>query len=86
MVKFSSIIPAEDWFFVFKDNQGNPVVNRIAVWAMNENSEVIGLIGGIDVRGSENKTQRLVSVPPVSGLYLHKDELSSDELKVINSR
>jgi hypothetical protein len=86
MAKFSCIIPAKDWFFVFKGTQGKSVVNRIAVWAMNESGEVMGLIGGIDVRGNENTTQKLVSIPPVPGLYLHKDQLSPDELNSLNSR
>lgn len=88
-VMYKQIIPANDWFFVAKEaklNNGQPVIYRIAAWALPEGGEaVIGLIGGIESGGSSltnssyNELARLVTVPPIVGVYKHFSELNQVE-------
>lgn len=76
---YKSIIPATDWYFVDKPKSGEQVVWRIAAWALTNSGEVIGLLGGTGATADADGIPRLVAVPPVNGLYLHKEQLSPEE-------
>ncbi|QIE91120.1 MULTISPECIES: hypothetical protein [Pseudomonas] len=83
---YKQIIPAQDWYFVHASAQvgGAPVVYQLVCWAVvtaGEKDEVIGLIapGLSDGKG-------ITTVPPVPGRYLHREQLSDAELKVVSKR
>ncbi|WP_321948291.1 hypothetical protein [Paraburkholderia sp. J10-1] len=86
---YKTITPATNWFFVHKGVPASapPVVWHLAAWGQKENGEVIGLIGAFGPdQVKDGKTPHLVSVPPVPGAYLHRDQLSSDEVSQLNKR
>ena len=80
---YKMIAPATDWFFVQKSAPGrdvsdvsdfNPVILRIAVWAVDENDDVVGLA---DWQWGKKLT------PPATGLhgcYQHISRFSKFEL------
>lgn len=73
---YPQIVPvgSTGWVFRHEDPAGRPIVYAVAVWAMRDDGNVVGLIslGGTD----EN---RLFEVPPVKGRYLRDDELTDEE-------
>lgn len=75
---YKQIIPATDWYFRH-DNvsgvAGKSTVYQLAAWALKENGEVVGLVTVRD----DNGRPKLVTPPPVSGDYLHKEQLTDDE-------
>lgn len=81
---YKSIASVSDWYFVSSPipPQNELIVWHLAAWALTAEGEVIGLVsvpgGGPDdtVMG---KTCRLVSVPPLKGVYKQRAELSPDE-------
>ena len=82
-MKIASVTPATDWFFCHEhpEDATRFVFHRIAVWALYEDGTVRGLIGGVPV-GPQNphvKEQKLISVPPVNGIFRHLDDMSELE-------
>ncbi|WP_193067744.1 methionyl-tRNA formyltransferase [Halomonas sp. 3D7M] len=81
-MKFKSISPASDWFFRHDAPQGSssdPILYHVAVWAVTENDEVIGLIAAFN-------NGVLHTPPPVPGCYLHRDQLNENEKRLISKR
>ncbi len=74
MAKYLQIIPATDWFFAFNRGTASVTVFHVAAWALTEGGNVIGLIGSVN-------GDRLVEPPGArDGMYLHRDQLSPDQL------
>ncbi|CAG9235939.1 hypothetical protein PSP6_690105 [Paraburkholderia tropica] len=75
--------PATDWYFVHKgaSDSAPPVVYQVAAWGQKENGEVVGLVGAFGAdQAKEGKAPHLVTVPPVAGSYLHREQLTGDEV------
>lgn len=84
---YKTITQADNWFYVVEKNEHGigPTVQRIAAWAQNEEGDVIGLMsvtkGGYnDPQG--RSTNGLIQIPPLRGVYKHKDELSVEEIEL----
>lgn len=79
-MKYLSLTPATDWFFVHKseDARRPHAIHRIAVWAITENGEVIGLIPVNDPRVTNGLTAKLVAPPPIEGEYRHLSTFTPD--------
>lgn len=76
---YKQIIPATDWYFRHDNVPGEKAeatLYQLAAWALKEDGEVVGLV---TVRDIDNGRPKLVTPPPVTGDYLHKDQLSDDE-------
>lgn len=88
---YKQITPADGWHFVAKEEPGGkPIVFPIAAWALVEDgSAVIGLVGDVLGGGPDRETSshkqaaRLVSVPPIPGVYKHISGLSEAELATL---
>lgn len=83
---YKQIIPAQDWYFVHPSARegGDPVAYQLVCWAVREvdgKDEIVGLIapGFSDGKG-------ITTVPPVQGRYLHREQLTEAELKVVSKR
>jgi hypothetical protein len=84
---YSQIVPTSDWYFVHEnvDAKSKPyTVYPVAVWALSEGSDVIGLIhaGGLPVENGQ--TPKLITPPPIQGNYLHLSELTSEQLRCLS--
>lgn len=81
---YVSICPAVDWYYVFDSpaTEG-PTVIPIAAWAARHGGGVVGLIGATwDV----DRAPQLVELPVVHGQYLHRSQLSEEELAATSKR
>lgn len=82
---YKTITQADNWFYVVEKNEHGigPIVMRVAAWAQNEEGDVNGLIsvtkGGYDDLQGKS-TNGLIQIPPLRGVYKHKDELSEEEI------
>jgi len=89
-MSYTSIAPAHEWYCVVLPSKFNPkpIVWPVAVWALTEKGDVVGLIsvasGGPDDI-SKNPIGRLITPPPLAVIYKHKDELAEAELESLNS-
>lgn len=81
---YSSICPANDWFYVFDSPEpGVPTVVPIAAWAARQGGGVVGLMGPTwDLA----RTPQLVELPGVRGQYVHRSQLSQEELAATSKR
>lgn len=81
---FKSIISAADWVFVVFPVQpfNELIVWRLAAWALTDEGDVAGLIS-VPGGGPEDKLMgancRLVTPPPLRGVYKHMSELDQSE-------
>lgn len=66
----SQIVPADNWFCVFKINNEDTAYQRVAAWMLQDDGDVVALIGEIECK----PTARLVRAP--EGLLCHKDDLA----------
>lgn len=88
---YKQLSPADGWHFVSKEEtRGKPIVLRVAAWTLVEDgSAVIGLVGEVPGGGpnressSHNMMARLVSVPPIEGVYKHISGMTSAELAAV---
>ncbi|QEL55467.1 methionyl-tRNA formyltransferase [Chromobacterium paludis] len=80
---YQTVTPAQDWFFVFK-SEGRPIVHHIAAWEQSDDGKLVGLIGG--TKRNPYETSHLVTIPPVDGVYLHREQLSEEELEAAKRR
>lgn len=76
-MKFTSIIPAPDWYFVHERVNPGPnneryVLHRLAAWGTNEEGKVVGLIPVRD----DNGMAKLLPPPNTKGEYIHSDDLT----------
>jgi len=95
-MKYSSIVPAQDWFFHHENINSDkpPILYQVAVWASyettdengNEQAYVTGLIAADFGPSHEEANRRLHTPPPVNGRYLHRDQLTEVELAQIRKR
>lgn len=73
------------WYFVETDEEqikmkGRPTVMRIAVWALTENDEVVGLGGIVDFAKLPTPRQtQLCSLSTSIGAYKHIDDFNQAE-------
>lgn len=78
------ITAAADWFYVQLPtaDERHTVVYPVAVWATNDEGEVLGLIS-VAGGGPDDKIMgrmcRLVALPPLRGVYKHLAELNANE-------
>ena len=82
------ITSADGWFFVTREAETEKLmVFPIAAWALSGES-VIGLVGDTSTGGGilDEQTPRLVTVPPMTGMYKHLSTLSDEEVSKINSK
>lgn len=83
-MSYKHISPAGEWFYVqiATEHDRHTVVYPVAVWATNDEGEVIGLIsvagGGPDDK-IMGRVCRLVAPPPLRGVYKHLAELDANE-------
>ncbi|MGP8473899.1 hypothetical protein [Burkholderia sp. PR2] len=83
---YKTIIPATDWFFVHEGHQ-EPVVWPLAAWGLKETGETVGLIGAFGrEQGRNNETPSLSAVAAVPGRYLHRTQLTQQELELAAKR
>lgn len=83
---YKQIIPAQDWFFLTYDpDQRTLSIFCLAAWGLTEEGIVIGLVSVSNSQrhDTDNKCARLVTVPPITGYYKCKDELTELESRVI---
>lgn len=90
MAKYNQITPADGWYFVHEnvvDKDDKPyVVYRVAVWALDEENDVIGLIHASGLPLENTQTPKLIPPPPVQGSYLHESELSSVQSSCLKNK
>jgi hypothetical protein len=79
-MKYISMIPATDWFFVHKNSGVGPqyFVNHLAAWALTDEGESVGLLPASDPALKGQTSAKLVEPPPIEGEYIHKDRLTAD--------
>ncbi|WP_238554683.1 FitA-like ribbon-helix-helix domain-containing protein [Dickeya zeae] len=83
---YVQIIPASDWFFRHDNVPGSKrraTVYQLAVWALRNDGKIVGLV---TVRDPETQQPKLVTPPPVQGDYLHRDQLSDEEIDAAKIR
>lgn len=83
---YKQIISATDWYFRHDAPPGGgslPVVYQIAAWALTDDGNVIGLV---TVRDPETGRPKLVSPPPIPGDYLHREQLTEQEIAATKQR
>lgn len=89
-MSYKTLVPAQDWVcVVFPVAPRNElVVWRVAVWALTEEGEVVGLIsvpGGGEDDEVMGKTCGLIPPPPLRSVYKHISELDKNEQTVLMS-
>lgn len=83
---YKTIIPATDWYFVIDavSPQTEQIVWPLAVWALTDDDQVIGLVG-VRRGGPEDnagRTPALVAVPPLRGTYKPSADLTPEERRL----
>lgn len=81
-MKYSQISPATGWYFRHENaahDQRPCTIYQIASWALTDEGEVVGLVA---VRDPETKRAKLVTPPPLVGDYLHREQLTDEELEL----
>ncbi|MHA7685906.1 hypothetical protein [Cupriavidus sp. PET2-C1] len=83
---YTQIVPATDWFFVHSHVLANspPTVWHLAAWGLTAEGQAVGLVGA--EQGKDGVAPKLVSVPPVPGAYLHRDQLTEVEREQLRKR
>lgn len=76
----SQVIPANDWFFRF-EHSGMPHVVRIAAWGLDHEGHVFGMVSAST---ADFDSPHLVKVSSRYGVYLHREDMTSDELMLVN--
>ena len=90
MSSYDQIIPANEWYFRHDspNMDGKPILYQVAVWALKTDetgkSSVIGLIAPIFNR--EDAGRVLHEPPPILGYYIHREQLSEEELQQTRKR
>ncbi len=76
---YKSIASADGWFFMHSNAEPDapPVAYVLAMWALSEEGEPIGLV----VLNGKAGHSKIATVPPVPGRYVHRDELTSEQLE-----
>ena len=78
-MKYQSIIPAIDWFFVYEIAQPNAYAKfaacRLVAFALSEDGHVEGLLPTIGLPGTETNNAKLIESPQTRGEFVHLKEL-----------
>lgn len=83
-MKIKNFTPNSEWSFAFKDAQDKIVVYPLVGFAVIEDADGTGdsVVGMVSVHGGgrDDKvmpgTCRLSPVPPISGTYMHRNDVS----------
>lgn len=75
---YKSIASADGWFFIHPNAEEDkpPVVYALAMWALPETGEPIGLVA----INRKNAPPQITSVPPVAGRYVYRDDMTQEQL------
>jgi hypothetical protein len=87
-MKYISMVPANDWFFVHPNDASskkNYTVHHLAVWALTGEGNVVGLLPVVDSAVTGSTTAKLVPPPPIRGEYVHRQNLSAAMLEALTS-
>ncbi|HGJ7737673.1 TPA: hypothetical protein ACJXY4_005635 [Pseudomonas aeruginosa] len=87
-MQYTNIVPAQDWFFCHDaPTPGQPeIIYPVAVWASYEKNAEDGngtdtvVVGLIAPDFGNDGSRRLHTPPPVKGRYVHRSELSENDL------
>lgn len=84
-MNYKQIIPATDWYFCHATDLKNQpvVVYQLAAWALKDDGSITGLVTIYDPKEGRAK---LVTPPPVKGSYLHKEQLTEEEIIAAKKR
>jgi hypothetical protein len=77
-IRFTSLCPCADWFYTATGSQDEPIVFRVAAWALQDNGDVIGLVSASSATTNAN-VSRLVGPPPIGGRYVHESQLTPQQ-------
>lgn len=74
---YKSIAAATDWYFAQKPERPtyDRIVWNLAAWGLKQNGEIVGLVSV-----TEGGKPKLVAIPDLEGMYLHKSQLSPAEV------
>jgi len=87
-MKYTSMIPANDWFFVHENGAGGRTrftVHHLAAWAMTAEGRTVGLLPVSDPKVENGTSAKLVEPPPIPGQYVHRDQLTKPMLEALAS-
>lgn len=85
-MSYVQISPATDWYFRHDNTPHDErpcTVYQIAAWALTEEGKIVGLVS---VRDPDTQRAKLVTPPPLPGDYLHREQLSADEIEYAKIR
>lgn len=89
-MKYVTIIPATDWFFVHENlhptNFAKFTANRLAAFALCEDGTVVGLLPVVALPNALTVNAKLIEPPPIKGEYLHLSQIqlrSKDGIKCV---
>jgi len=71
-----------DWYFIHpasetENNKSKANIFPVAVWAENDDGEMIGLIGNVESKEGSSPT-KLISPPPLNGMYIKRNSANSE--------
>jgi len=88
-MEYTNITSAQDWYFRHNNPQEGkePIVYQVAVWATKKTEDgksiVVGLIAPVFPGDAGRK---LHEPPPVEGCYVHREQLTDEELAAVKKR
>ena len=77
---YKQLLPATDWYFRHDNVEGcstKSTVYQLAAWALTHEGDIVGLV---TVRDFETGRPKLIPPPPITGDYLHREQLDADEV------
>jgi hypothetical protein len=91
-MKYISIASAHDWYYVIPRTATvkDLTVWPLAVWALNaDGGEIIGLVSNPlsdeDQKAMGQRVQKLLTIPPLPGVYKHRAELTLEEQEALRA-
>ncbi|UUZ66565.1 hypothetical protein LP417_34000 (plasmid) [Polaromonas sp. P1-6] len=80
-MKYITIIPAVDWFFVHENEHqatfARYTAHHLAAWALMEDGTVVGLLPVVGLPRSPATNAKLIEPPSMKGEYLHASQLQA---------
>jgi hypothetical protein len=74
-MKYLTIIPATDWFFVHENSQpashAKFTAHRLAAFALSEDGTVVGLLPAAGLPNATTTNAKTMEPPGIKGEYLH---------------
>jgi len=77
-LQITSLCPCTDWFYTATGSQDEPIVFRVAAWALQGSGDVVGLVSASGANTNTN-VPRLVAPPPIGGRYIHVSQLTEQQ-------